>query len=221
MPGSHGSGCGCQHDLSQPIDGTEWLDKWIDHDGIEVLNEFVAGSAAKSLFRPYSERLQDPEIPCQYKVPEDDEENLFGNDTSPDCLVVSVPFTCPVKISGLCVIGGPNGCSPSRVDLYSNPPSIDTVHEVAVSQSIDPLVEDFCGVVEYPLRPVKFSQVTRLVLSFPGSTPTESAVQLYWLGIKGIASGDQRRAVVTVYESRPNLSDHPVKDSNLMTKHIT
>jgi hypothetical protein len=213
MPGAHGNGCSCEHDLSQPMDGTEWLDKWIDFDNMETIN-VLEGTRISSIFRPYSERLNDPLIPCEYHEDEFDDDD----DSQDTGIVIVVPFTSPVKLTGLCIIGGPNGRSPNRVDLYSNLQSIDSVCEVTPSQIIDSLVEDFCGVIEYPLRPVRFSQVTRLAIRFP----RQDNCQLFWIGIKGIASGDQRKAVVTVYESRPNLSDHQVTETNKMSsRHVS
>lgn len=202
MPGQHGSGCGCQHELSEPTPaGTQWLDQWIDFNNTESCNEEVPRSCV-GLFRPYSRRLEDPEIPCTLDREEEDE-----------ALLISVAFTCPVKLTGLTVIGGANGQHPSKIDLYSNLLSMESAEEVAVSQSIDPLVEDMCGVVEYPLRAVKFSQVTKLVMRFTGP----EGFQLNWVGVRGIASGDKREAVVTVYESRANLADHEVKDTMQMS----
>lgn len=202
MPGNHGSGCGCQHDLADPTQGgTQWLDQWIDLNNTESCNEEVPRSCA-DLFRPYTRRLEDPPVPC-----------MLDREDDGDSLLVSVAFTCPVKLTGATIIGGANGRGPSRVDLYSNLVSMESAEEVTPSQTIDPLVEDLCGIVEYPLRAVKFSQVTRLVLRLTGT----NGFEINWIGLRGIASGDKRAAVVTVYESRANLADHEVKDNVSMS----
>ncbi len=198
MPGTHGTGCGCQHELAEPTPGgTQWLDQWIDFNNTESCNEEVPRSCV-GLFRPYTRRLEDPDVPC-----------TLDKEEEGDALLISVAFTCPVKLTGITVIGGANGLHPSKVDLYSNLTSMESAEEVPASQSVDPLTEDLCGIVEYPLRAVKFSLVTKLVLRFTGSPGFE----LNWIGFRGIASGDKREAVVTVYESRANIADHEVKDT--------
>jgi hypothetical protein len=211
MVGTHGSGCQCDHDLAAPVSGTQWLDEFVDLTNVTALNEETSGSATE-LFRPYSQRLQDPERPCLLTTddPELKEEGL----------VITVPFTCPVKLTGLTVIGGEAGRSPRQVLLFANLVDAGAVMEIPdATQTVDPLVEDFCGVVEYPLRPVKFSQVTSLTLQFP--LRDDVATELFWIGLKGVASGDQRKAVVTVYESRANIADHQVKtDPFGVGKHI-
>ena len=88
------------------------------------------------------------------------------------------------------------------MDLFANHTDLDTVCEIPHTQTIENLVEDPCGVVEYPLRVARFSQVNSLCIAIPGP------VELFYIGLKGLASGDQRKAVVTVYESRANLADH-------------
>ena len=207
MPGNHETGCSCQHELAEPTPGgTVWLDQWIDHSNTESCNEEVPRSCV-GLLRPYSRRLED-QVPCTLDKEEEIDEPLL----------ISVAFTCPVKVTGMTVIGGSDGRIPTKVDLYSNLASMELAHEMAPSQSIDPLVEDLCGAIEYPLRAVRFSQVTRLVLKIFGP----EGFELNWLGFRGIASGDKREAVVTVYESRPNLADHEVKENVTMSsRHIS
>jgi hypothetical protein len=122
-----------------------------------------------------------------------------------------------VKITGLTVIGGENGKSPCKVNLFANLSDPTSVMDVSSpTQSVD-LVEDFCGTIEYPLRVTRFSQVNYLTLEFPPS----GDMQVFWIGLKGIASGDARKAVVTVYESRANLADHQkTAQSDLSSKEI-
>jgi hypothetical protein len=207
MVGSHGgSGCQCEHDLASPAPGLEWLREYIDINSITALNEKVSNSA-RTLFRPYSDRLSDPTVPCRLS-----DEDI---ELTEEGLVIHIPFTCPVKLTGITIIGGENGSSPSCVRLFANLHDCHSVNDVSEpSQSIDSLVEDFCGVVEYPLRPVRFSNVNSLTLQFPHKEEVEGGrIELNWIGLKGVASGDQRKAVVTVYESRANLADHEVKEN--------
>jgi hypothetical protein len=204
MVGTHGSSCQCDHDLANPLGGTHWLEEYVDVQNITGINEDTPGSC-KSLFRPYSERLSDPENPCKLI---DEDPDLIE-----EGLVIHIPFSCGVKLTGITVIGGENGSAPSSLRLFANLQDSSTVNEISEpSQVIDSLVEDFCGVVEYPLRPVRFSNVNSLVLQFPVKT-NGVPIEINWIGLKGIASGDKRQAVVTVYESRANIADHEVKEN--------
>jgi hypothetical protein len=151
-------------------------------------------------------RTCDPEPPCR-ALPEEEEG-----------LVISVSFTCPVKITGLTVIGGDHGSSPSKINLHANvsdPWAVADVNEP--TQSIE-LSQDFCGSIEYPLRVTRFSQIQSLTLEFPN--PSSKLLEVCWIGLKGIASGDARKAVVTVYESRANLADHQTESTPLYTRQI-
>ena len=65
MAGTHGSSCQCQHELSEPIAGTEWLNQYIDVPNIIALNEENPGSIS-NVFRPYLNRLQDPDPACSF-----------------------------------------------------------------------------------------------------------------------------------------------------------
>ena len=213
MPGSHGSGCQCQHELAEAVHGTQWLNPFVDTDNITSRNEEVPMSCV-SLLRPYVDRLTDPNPPCSLAVGDNEYD-----DAAEEGMVISVPFSCPVKLTGITIIGGANGRFPSAVNLFSNLSDMSAVTELEPSQKIDPLGEDLCGVVEYPLRPVKFAQVNSITLQFP--RPDDGRpVEIFWIGLRGIASGDKRKAVVTVYESRANVADHEVKDQFRVGRQI-
>jgi hypothetical protein len=205
MVGSHGgSGCHCEHDLSTPAPGLQWLHEYIDIQSITALNEETSNSS-RNIFRSYSDRLTDPAIPCRLS-----DEDI---ELTEEGLVIHVPFNCPVKLTGIAIIGGDLGTSPNSVRLFANIHDCHSVNDVSEpSQSIETLVEDFCGVVEYPLRPVRFSNVNSLTLQFPHKEEG-GRMEINWIGLKGVASGDQRKAVMTVYESRANVADHEVKDN--------
>jgi len=195
MPGEHGSGCACSVEPRE-VGGGIWLVNSIDKDSIATSGEAVKDSG-KLLFRDPSEKLDDSKR-CDSGDPEDPE------------VIISISLTSPTKLTSVTVIGGSNGTSPQSVRLFANadPGAFNIVHEIDPTQTID-LAEDFCGTIQYPLRVAKFSQVQTLMLHFPASSP----LTLHWIGLKGISSGDKRQAVVTVYESRPNLTDHKIPDT--------
>lgn len=205
MPGAHGGGCNCQEELGNEIAGNEWLDKYIDKSTIEVYGVDENSSRGSGIFRSFPDRLI--EDSC-LRTELGDEENEFDDPSSG--IVILVPFTCPVKLTGISVIGGDNGRSPSQVDLFSNITDYSSLAELTPTQTLENLVDDFCGAVEYPVRVAKFAHVTTLMLRFP--KPPED-FSIYWIGLRGVASGAQRKAVVTVYESRANVADHKVKSN--------
>lgn len=192
MPGAHGAGCGCVHeeDLSQTA---VWLLPWIDVDNVTGLNEDEAGTA-KRVFRPYDNRLDDTLF---VESPEGDPE-----------LMVVVPFTSPIKLASVIVIGGDEGTCPSKVRLYVNREGLDfsSVADVEATQELD-LIEDFHGAAEIPVRAAKFGQVTLLHMFFPESF-AEDRTRIHWIGLKGTGSEYKREAVMCVYEAVPNAADH-------------
>ncbi|KAF4661576.1 hypothetical protein FOL47_006626 [Perkinsus chesapeaki] len=152
--------------------------------------------------------IPDDRIICKS---EDDDANI----------VVHVVFECPVKITSLLIIGGDDGHSPNKVRLLANHPNPDfaTITECGwETQSLD-LVEDFCGSIEYPVKVAKFANVSSLSMHFPSNNRPDDdediSTILHWIGIKGVASGTKRSAVVSVYESQANVKDHEVKDDAL------
>mmetsp|Transcript_2458 Transcript_2458/g.5419 ORF Transcript_2458/g.5419 Transcript_2458/m.5419 type:complete len:207 (-) Transcript_2458:52-672(-) len=197
MPGAHGAGCGCRHE--DDFNGiSQLLLPWIDVDNVVGLNEDVPNSARR-VFRPYDTRLDD--LAGVLESPEDDEE-----------LLVLVPFTSPVKVTGIAVIGGDGGSAPSRVALHMNREDIDftSLADSAPTQELE-LVEDFHGAVMHPLRAARFISVTHLALHFPASLGGERT-RIHWIGLWGVGSAWKRQAVVAVYEAIPNASDKQVKD---------
>ncbi|KAF7457389.1 thioredoxin family Trp26 protein [Cryptosporidium felis] len=203
MPGEHGGlGCNCQHEGE--IGGGKDLLPSIELDGVTALNEFRIGSC-KGLFRPYEERLREDKV-C--KSQEDDPE-----------LMIFVRFSSPCTLSSLSVIGGDEGKSPNKVNLFVNDDSLDfsSISDGNPAQSLD-LTEDFCGTLEYPLRVSRFQNVSLLVLHFP-STFGGDQTWIYYIRLMGESSGHRRKAVETIYESKPNISDHKsrIESSNHFT----
>ena len=191
MPGKHGDGCGCREE-SENVGGVDLL-SCIDKERVYAFNELNIGSC-KHLFRTYSERLIEENV-CESQ--EDDPE-----------LMLFIPFSSPCCISSMVIIGGEDGTSPSSVKIYTNNENIDfsTVNELEPTQCLD-LVEDFCGVMEYNLKPSKFQNVNLIVLYFPNSMNNDKT-KIYYIQLKGQSTNYKRKAVTAVYESKPNISDH-------------
>eukprot|EP00922_Rhytidocystis_sp_ex-Travisia-forbesii_P053628 GHVS01079595.1.p1 GENE.GHVS01079595.1~~GHVS01079595.1.p1 ORF type:complete len:106 (-),score=20.47 GHVS01079595.1:150-467(-) len=92
---------------------------------------------------------------------------------------------------------------------------VRSVDEVEAVQEVE-LVEDFHGSLEYPLKAAKLLNVNTLTLYFHGCLGGDSAecMKLFYIGLRGIGSSAQRKAVVTVYETLPNIADHEVHEDN-------
>ena len=204
MPGVHGSGCGCRNE-DQSQAGGYWLTAAsIDQDSIRSSGTHSVDSA-KSLFRNYSERLDDSHL-VESIDPEDPE------------IIITLSFSSPTRLTSISLIGGLPPFDPRVVRLFANgqPGDFGVVQESEPTQTVE-LASDFCGAVEYPLRVAKFSQLTSLTLHFPAI----QSVKLHWVGLKGVASGDKRQAVVAVYEAKPNVKDHSVSDFAKGAWHIS
>mmetsp|Transcript_139613 Transcript_139613/g.434286 ORF Transcript_139613/g.434286 Transcript_139613/m.434286 type:complete len:206 (+) Transcript_139613:64-681(+) len=198
MPGAHGAGCGCKHE-EDFLGVSQLLLPWIDVENVVGLNEDTPNTARR-VFRPYDMRLDDTLF---VESTEDDEE-----------LLLLVPLTSPVKVTGITVIGGDRGSAPSRVRLFINREDLDfsSVGDVEPTQELE-LAEDFHGAVQHPLRAAKFVSVTHLALHFPANLGGERT-RIHWIGLWGVGSEYKRQAVMTVYEAIPNASEKQVKDES-------
>ncbi len=83
------------------------------------------------------------------------------------------------------------------------------------------LAEDTNGSIEYPVKAVKFQNVSSITFYFPktaGGDDTQMAIT--YLGLKGEATHNKRAAVTFVYESAPQAQDHKSGAHNANTKTI-
>jgi len=113
------------------------------------------------------------------------------------------------------IVGGDKGSSPKKVLLFTNRDDIDfsNVKDLKPVQDFD-LHEDFKGELEYPTKIAKFSNVTSLTLYFPENYGADTT-KIYYVGLKGdYAPLPKREAIITSYESKPQLKDHQVPDES-------
>ncbi|OEH80033.1 hypothetical protein cyc_01306 [Cyclospora cayetanensis] len=206
MPGVHGEGCGCKAETELTIG--EFLSLL---SGTKIENAFFMGykgisvstyarqerGSAKKVIKTYDERLDDS-LSC--KSEQDDSELV--SPTNERCVLPTL------AISSLIVIGGGEGRAPGKVKVFANREDLDftNVRETECVQEID-LTEDFHGAVEYPLKVTKLQNVSSLALYFPENFGGD-CTEIVYIGLRGVGSKYQRRAVQTVYEAQPNLKDH-------------
>lgn len=193
-----GSGCSCAHQ-EEAVSGGITLLPYIDKEAISALNQYK--NTIQSLFRPFDQRFED--ISCR------------SDDDSTE-LIIHVPFLSPCKLTSLRMIGGAHGTHPKDLHLYTNIDGgldFDSIADLKETDRITLNPHIFCGTADYPVRPAKFNNVYSLDIYINESVGGDY-VELHWIGIHGIPSKAERRPVVTVYESRPNLADHQIKDLN-------
>eukprot|EP00359_Climacostomum_virens_P008068 CAMPEP_0204917250 /NCGR_PEP_ID=MMETSP1397-20131031/14880_1 /ASSEMBLY_ACC=CAM_ASM_000891 /TAXON_ID=49980 /ORGANISM="Climacostomum Climacostomum virens, Strain Stock W-24" /LENGTH=206 /DNA_ID=CAMNT_0052090037 /DNA_START=82 /DNA_END=698 /DNA_ORIENTATION=- len=199
MEGLHGAGrCTCHAELSDSDPFGQDLLPYIDTLNVTCLNEEQFGSC-KSVFKTRDDKL-------------DRDKSCKSNEGDP-VLLMTVPFTCPVKLNSICVIGGLDGTSPSLVKAYANRQYLDfaSADDLPPTQQFE-LIENPDGSYEYSTRVSKFMNVTQLQLYFPQNYGC-NFMEITYLGFKGEATGHRNEAVIAIYESRPVVSDHKVKDS--------
>lgn len=199
MEGAHGPGrCTCHAELNDTDPFGQDLLPYIDTLNVTCLNEQQFDSA-KLVFKKRDDKL-------------DRTDSVKSNEGDP-VLLITVPFTTPVKLHSICVIGGLDGTAPSLIKVYSNRPYMDfsAVEDLAPTQQFE-LIENPDGLYEYSTRVSKFMNVTQLQLYFPRNFGC-NFMEITYLGFKGEATGHRREAVIAIYESRPVMSDHKTKDS--------
>ncbi|GJP33523.1 hypothetical protein CLOM_g9596 [Closterium sp. NIES-68] len=195
---SHSGSCSHDHDCSDHDCGAGFsLYKSVDLPKVRALNEAVEGSA-KGVFRSWEERMTFPSQP------------LDSNEDDPE-LILFIPFTTDVKIKSIAIIGGADGSSPSKMRAFINREDVDfsVVNDLTPVQEWN-LAENLRGELEYTTKYSKFQGVSSLTLHFPSNFGGDFS-RIYFIGLKGEATQNNRRAVAAVvYEAQANPSDHEV-----------
>ncbi|PRP75130.1 hypothetical protein PROFUN_03966 [Planoprotostelium fungivorum] len=170
---------GQEYSLYQQIDTTK----------IRCLNERVKGSA-KNIFKPWNERLTQD----KFLESDDDEE-----------LIIYIPFTASIKLKSFMIIGGNQGDSPKKLKIFTNREDVDFSN----ASSLKPVQEwdlqaDSKGEHDIAL----FNSVSSITVFIPQNYGADNT-KIFYLGLKGDFTPLARReAVITTYESKPQMSDH-------------
>ena len=180
--------CTCGQIHADIFDGpSNDLLPFIELAGVTALNA-TETDAARRIFKPHDQRLD--RTAC-LESEEDDPQ-----------LIIHVPFTSPVKLRAITVIGGGGGLAPLTLRAYVNREALDfgDAEQTAPVQEWE-LAEDPLGVIEYPTQFSKFQNVSRLSLFVPGNHGADHTLISY-IGLSGVGTDFKRRAVEAVYESR-------------------
>mmetsp|Transcript_13789 Transcript_13789/g.24639 ORF Transcript_13789/g.24639 Transcript_13789/m.24639 type:complete len:235 (+) Transcript_13789:50-754(+) len=186
---SHGAGGSCK---PEDPDGQSLL-PFIDTGLVTCLNEREDGMG-RSVLKPLTEKFDE----TRFLISEEDDAEL----------ILYIPFTVAVKVKSFCIIGGAHGQSPSKVKLFVNRDDVDfaLAEDLAPTQELE-LSEDFEGLIDYPVRAAKFSNITSLTMFFPANFGADST-QITYLGLKGEGTTARRGVVECTYEARAQMKDH-------------
>ncbi|KAL0477332.1 Pithd1 [Acrasis kona] len=203
----HHEGCGHDHDHDNEESGFEQtLYSSIDTGKVTCLNEHTKG-AGRNVIKPWNERRDQ----TKYLESGVDEE-----------LILYIPFTVAVKIKSVSIIGGDSESCPSKMKLYKNRDDVDldSTDQIKSEQDFD-VAYDREGTHDYLVKASKFNNVNSLTIFFPSNhSQGEEQTRLIYVGIKGESTTYKRAVVETVYESKPNLSDHEVRADQFVPRTL-
>lgn len=190
----------------------------------------IATSVAQSLnhridtarLAAFNLRNRQSELPALFKTADTRYESspVFRSEFGPE-LLLSIPFTGPVKLFSLLVRASPDEQhAPRTIKLYRNAPhlSLDTVraarptyvceHPPAASSAAASAAGIF---VEHHLPRRKFAGTTSLTVFFDSPDADGPPLELYALELRGDWAGPSTGAPVSLlYESAARREDHPL-----------
>lgn len=193
MSGNDGHSCGHEHH-DHAHEGDEGGEAWALYERINTgalicLNE-VEENSLRHVLRPWHAR-------CDMSLP------TLRSDAD-EQLLMCIPFTSPVKIKSICVIGAGDIENPSHMKAFINVENLDfsSATSMRAVQAWDLVERNVEGHVEYPTKFTKFQNVSKLWL-FVTSNFGAEFTHIRYIGLKGEFTKYRREAVHTVYESRP------------------
>lgn len=202
----HGECDGHDHDYDDEDGLGLSLRPSIDFSKVVCLNEEEPGSG-KAVLKLHEERLSTT-------------PSLLSPEGDPELLLV-IPFNEAVTVKKLSIHDASTStetASPRRIKIFTDRVDLDfdTARELNAQQEFDLVPAEHLtdGTVDYPLRPAgRFSNINSLIIFFEDNYDDsgEAATEITFIGLKGKGSGIRRKAVDTVYESRPVPKDHQVK----------
>lgn len=135
---------GCDHDHGEDEGGEAWaLYEKVDTERLVCLNEKRPGSL-KDILRPWHQRL-DTSLP---DLESDADEQLL----------MCIPFTNPVKIKSIAIIGAGDQENPAKMAAFVNNEVMDfsSAESTHAVQTWELTERNADGMMEYPTRYTKF-----------------------------------------------------------------
>ena len=111
-------------------------------------------------------------------------------------------------VCALTVIGGGEGEAPRELRAFINQEALDFGDaEMALATQQWDLARDGdpTGLIEYPTQFSRFQNVSKLSLFVVDNHGAENT-RIYYIGLKGVGTTHQRRAVQAVYEVKPQAA---------------
>ena len=145
------------------------------------------------VIKPYDQRLN---------------EDRYLESDADDQLILRIPFTGSVRLRSLLLKCGPADQTPSEVHIYANRDiDFDSAPDTPPTQKLESIPQSR-EVVEFPLKPAKFPDVTTIHLFVPASQGAETS-RIYYLGFKGEFKNLRREGPTNIiYEAAPSVKDH-------------
>jgi len=171
------------------------------------LNEKQSGTGSE-VFKAWNERLS------RDKFVESDDDDAQ--------LIFHIPFSGSVRLKSICIVGENGNSCPRTMKMFINREDLDfsTINDTKSIQDIDEMHQDPRAEVEYPLRVARFTNVSTLTLFFTRNYGAENT-KIYYIGLKGDFFGsNERKAVITTYESKPQISDHKNEADVVQRSHL-
>lgn len=174
----------------------------MDTGRLQALNEAEPDSL-KHVLRPWHER-NNGSLP---ELESDADEQLL----------LKIPFTSPVGIRSLCVIGGGDTQNPATIKAFINKELMDfETAEAATGKAVQQVFElverNPNGDVEYPTKYTKFQNVSTLWLLVQRNFGADTT-RIRYIGLKGTFTRYKREAVHTVYEARATKASKDVMNA--------
>ena len=200
--------CSHDHDCDESSCATSSLHGFVDLSKLSSQNVQVEADC-RNVFREWNSRLDTDPVGIQ------SDEN--------DCeLILRVPFTEDVKLTGVVIVGGKNGTHPAEVKLFANDKNkidLENAHRKKPTQKFD-WQEDFLGVLEYETDRTKFRSLSSVTIFVSKNMASlrgeEMRTEISYVGLRGEASGNRRDMIVTaVYETKPMAEDHKVEEGEM------
>lgn len=208
-------GCtGHSHDHDHEDERGICMYEFIDKEGTRCLNE-VVNDSGKSVIKAFGDRFSaDPFV----QSPEDDPELLF-----------QIPFTESLTLQSISIhnfaTSAEDTSSPRTIKVFANRDDLDfeTARELEPSQTLELVPDSHLseahgndeGTIDYPFRPAgRFQNITSICIFVENNFDEsgEAGTSISYIGLKGKGTGQKRKVVDAVYESRAMLKDHKVKD---------
>lgn len=183
----------CDHDDASH--GAEIV-RTIDVANLRCLNEAISGSVAR-VFRSHCTRADKSAY-----------LDSFGDDPE---LLLSVPFSCTVRLRSIVFSAGAPPACPARARLFVNQPNLD-FDGAATATPAQELV--ITGADEnadgwHALRGAKFNNITSLQIHFTGNLGSggdPASVRIHFIGLRAEVTGFKGGVVNATYEVVPQAT---------------